>query len=117
MSEKIRKVLFICSANQDRSQTAENHFTKKFRKFQFDSAGTNKKICFELGTSFLQEEQLAWADLIFVMEKKHKTFIDSHFSIRPITPIHVLNVPDHFNYGESKLIQLLESKVKPFLNI
>jgi len=37
-------LLFICSANKDRSKTAEDFFGENYSAYNFDSAGTNKKI-------------------------------------------------------------------------
>jgi len=52
-------ILFVCSANKDRSKTAEDYFSEQFPNINFDSAGTNKKICNQLGTNYLEDYQLA----------------------------------------------------------
>ena len=75
----MKTVLFICSANKDRSKTAEDYFSEQYPHFNFDSAGTNKKICDQLGTNFIDKEQLDWADKIFVMEQKHLNNIQDSF--------------------------------------
>lgn len=66
------KVLFICSANKDRSATAEDLARQYWPQHEYGSAGTNRKICFQLGTQYIAQEQLIWADLVFAMENKHK---------------------------------------------
>lgn len=64
-------ILFVCSANKDRSPTAELYFSQKYPQYNFCSVGTNRKICFQLGTDFITPEVLYWADQIVVMESKH----------------------------------------------
>lgn len=72
-------VLFICSANKDWSRTAEDYFISMYPEINFLSSGTNIKICLQLGTSYLEAEQLIWADVVYVMETKHYTAIKSLF--------------------------------------
>lgn len=73
-------VLFICSANKQRSKTAEDHFQVLYPQHHFQSAGTNHKICTKEGTTPLQIEHLIWADQIFVMESRHLEIIRNHLS-------------------------------------
>ena len=40
-----KTILFVCSANKQRSKTAEDYFSSKYADFHFISAGTNRKIC------------------------------------------------------------------------
>ncbi len=105
----MKKILFICSANKDRSATAADYFREKFPKHQFDSAGTNQKICFQLGTDFLTTEHLVWADVIFVMEGKHKKFAQK--LLKEKKQISVLRIEDRYTYFQSELIEILEEKV------
>lgn len=103
-------ILFICSANKDRSKTAEDYFSEHYPKLNFDSAGTNKKLCNQLGTNYLSKEQLEWADRIFVMETKHLQAvkeIDSKYTKK----ITVLNIDDIYKYGSKDLIEILKSKI------
>jgi predicted protein tyrosine phosphatase len=102
-------ILFICSANKDRSRTAEDYFQEKYPEFQFTSAGTNQKICFQLGTEFLTKELLETADLIFAMESKHRKFAQSLLVSKK--KIQVLDIPDHFTYYQPELIDLLKKKI------
>lgn len=106
----MKKVLFVCSANKDRSRTAEDYFSEKYPTLRFDSAGTNEKICFQLGTQVITEELLQWADEIYVMETKHKKIIET-FS-KEKYKINVLYIPDRFAYGNNELIALLDDKLK-----
>jgi predicted protein tyrosine phosphatase len=60
---KMKKALFICSQNRLRSPTAETVFAA-WPNVETDSAGLapDATVC-------LSSEQIAWADIIFVMEK------------------------------------------------
>ena len=48
--------IFICSANKQRSKTAEDYFAEKHPEYNFKSAGTNIKICRKEGTTPLTED-------------------------------------------------------------
>lgn len=77
----------------------------------FDSAGTNQKICFQLGTNFIDLSQLNWADSIYVMEKKHADFVNQ-FSDREFrNKINILRIKDVYKYNQKELIEVLEEKV------
>ena len=107
----MKKILFICSANKDRSRTAEDYFTPKFLNYQFDSAGTNQKICNQLGTTFITEEQLRWATEVYVMEEKHYVAIRSLFGNNYSNKIKILNIKDVYKYGDNDLKNVLENKL------
>ncbi|OSY89324.1 phosphotyrosine protein phosphatase [Tenacibaculum holothuriorum] len=111
----MKKILFVCSANKQRSKTASDYFSEKLTTFEFDSAGTNHKICNKEGTQPLTVELMNWADLVIVMEEKHKELIilngGSEFSHK----IRVLSIPDRFKYYQKELIYLLEEKAKPLI--
>lgn len=104
-------ILFVCSANKQRSRTAEDHFTSKYSDINFLSAGTNINICNKEGTTPLTEDLLEWADVVYVMENKHSNQIKQHTGSKYNKKIKVLNIPDIYKYGEIKLIDLLEDKI------
>ena len=106
----MKNILFVCSANKDRSKTAEDYFSVQFPNLQFDSAGTNKKICNKLGTNYINEEQLNVADTVFVMENKHLKAIKDIFGNKYFNKITVLNIQDIYKYGSKELIEILKSK-------
>jgi predicted protein tyrosine phosphatase len=105
------RILFICSGNKDRSRTAEDMFSEHFTEHVFDSAGTNQKICFQLGNQFIEEGQLSEADIVFVMETKHLKFLKSNFKSFDYKKVNVLNIPDRFSYGDSKLKEILHNSI------
>jgi predicted protein tyrosine phosphatase len=106
----MKNILFICSANKDRSKTAEDYFSEQYPKFSFDSAGTNKKICNQLGTNYIEEHQLNWADKIYVMESKHSRTINDRYGSKFNNKIIILNIKDVYQYGSSELIEVLKNK-------
>ncbi len=111
----MKNILFVCSANKQRSKTGEDYFSAKYPYLNFDSAGTNWKICQQEGTNPLTEELAEWADIIFVMEKRHKEEINRQLGSGFTKRIHVLNIPDRFKYYQKELIALLEEKVAGIL--
>ena len=106
------KVLFICSANKQRSKTAEDYFAAQFPQREFKSAGTNLKLCRQEGTTPLTLELLEWADDIYVMEERHRKAIKEYFNPAYHSKITVLGIPDRFKYYDRDLIELLNQKIK-----
>lgn len=116
MNEKT-KILFVCSANKKRSKTAEDYFSEIYHEYEFASAGTNLNICRKEGTNFLTEDIVEWADIIFVMEKRHRDFINRYSSEKKYqTKVKLLRIPDRFRYYQRELIELLDEKVGPWLD-
>ncbi len=108
----MRNILFICSKNQWRSPTAENIW-RKHPDLNVRSAGTNTKA-----RKTVSSTDITWADIIFVMEEKHKNRLKADFS-RMLThkTIHVLDIPDEYQYMDSDLIDELESSVGSILGL
>jgi predicted protein tyrosine phosphatase len=104
------RVLFICSRNRLRSPTAEAVFGR-WRGIEAASAGTaaDAEVPLEPGL-------LAWADLVFLMERTHLRSLQRRFAglLRDKECV-VLDVPDEFDYMAPALVALLERKVAPFL--
>jgi predicted protein tyrosine phosphatase len=101
-----RHVLFICSRNQLRSPTAEKVFSG-WPGVEVASAGLDAK-CKEPVTP----ELLAWADVIFVMERHHRNKLLKQFwaSIRN-QKIVVLGITDDYDYMDPRLVRLFEAWV------
>lgn len=104
-------ILFVCSANKDRSRTAEDYFAIKYPELEFDSAGTNKKICNQLGTNYIAKEQLEMANGVYVMEQKHLQAINELFGSGYNHKITVLNIADVYEYGTKALVDVLKEKI------
>ncbi|TYB73030.1 phosphotyrosine protein phosphatase [Bizionia saleffrena] len=105
------KILFVCSANKQRSKTAEDYFSSKYDTHEFLSAGTNIKICRKEGTTELTENLLEWAEVVYVMEKRHLEQIQKHTGSRYYSKIIILDIADIYKYYDGDLIALLEEKV------
>lgn len=109
-SRNVKRVLFVCSANIDRSPTAEN-LLKRVGGFEVQSAGTwlnaRKRISKDL---------IEWADMIFVMEQQHKEAI---LAIKPDAEdkIVVFNIPDIYPRNDPELIEILKTKISEYLKI
>jgi predicted protein tyrosine phosphatase len=106
----MKRALFICTQNRLRSPTAEHVFST-WPNVEADSAGLGNDA--EVS---LSPEQIEWADLIFVMEKKHRTQLATKFR-RHLNGKRVicLDIPDNYEYMQPELVRLLESKAGRFL--
>lgn len=102
-------ILFVCSANKDRSKTAEDLFSAKYPNHEFESAGTNFKLCQQYGTNELSHQLIEWADLIYAMESKHHKFIRSYSNKK--LKVEVLNVRDIYKYDAKELKDILLEKI------
>lgn len=104
-------ILFVCSANKQRSKTAEDYFALNYPDFTFLSAGTNSKICRKEGTTELTEDLLIWADKVYVMEQRHLEQVKKHTGSKYYNKITVLNIPDIYKYYDAELISILDEKL------
>lgn len=103
-------VLFICSRNKWRSKTAEDIF-KSYDGFQVRSAGTSDSARIKVN-----EKLLTWADIVFVMEKRHKQILTQRFSsIIETKEVQILNIPDDYQYMDDELIERLKDSWSAFL--
>lgn len=102
--------LFICSRNQWRSPTAERVFAVGYG-LSTRSAGTSKHAKHTVSL-----KDIAWADMIFVMEQKHKQNIKEKFAQQlQHKKVVVLNIPDDFPYMDEELIEILKDTMLPYL--
>jgi predicted protein tyrosine phosphatase len=108
----IRHVLFICGRNQLRSPTAEQMFVVR-PGIEAASAGIDPG-CKEPVTP----ELLAWADVIFVMEKSHRNKLLKQFraSVKN-QKIVVLGITDDYEFMDPRLVRLFERLVPPHLGM
>jgi predicted protein tyrosine phosphatase len=109
-SEKLKKVLFVCSQNRLRSPTAEQVFST-YPNIEVDSAGTNNDAINPLSIELIE-----WADIIFVMEKSHRNKLQKRYKAqiggkRLIS----LDVPDDFDFMDPMLVKLLQARVPCYL--
>lgn len=103
-------VLFVCSRNQWRSPTAERVW-RKTSGLNVRSAGTSPRA-----RRTLRHDDILWADVIFVMEEKHKSRVLSEFrQAASRKEMHVLDIPDDFKFMDPELVELLHDKCAPIL--
>lgn len=110
------KVLFVCSANKVRSFTAELALSELYPEHEFDSAGTNHKECIKDGTTPLEESHLQWADIVLVMQGKHRDIIKKHTGKKYSKKIFVLGIEDIYDPFERELVDILKKKTKRHLS-
>ena len=103
-------ILFVCSRNKWRSRTAETIY-KNQGTHNFKSAGTENSARIRVNL-----EHINWADIIFVMEKKHKQRIQGKFDLnsRDYNFV-ILDIEDNYQYMDEDLIQILKDSVDPYL--
>ena len=105
-----RNVLFICSQNRLRSPTAEQVFSD-WPGIETSSAGLNHDA-----ENPLTPELLQWADLVFVMERAHRSKLSARF--KPFlgnARVICLQIPDEYGFMDPDLIHLLKDRVPPHL--
>ena len=93
-----------------RSRTAESIYSDDSR-YIVKSAGISKKAQVRL-----TEDLIIWADIVFVMETKHRDIIVASYPTESHSKeIVSLDIPDTYYYMETLLVELIKSKVNSFL--
>ena len=105
-----KKVLFVCTANIDRSPTAED-LLGQLNGFEVQSAGTwlhaRRRVTVEL---------IKWADIVFVMERYHKEFL---LDLSPMAKNKtvVLDIPDIYSRNDPELVRILKGRLSTHLTV
>lgn len=104
-------VLFVCTANVNRSVTAQlvAYFVNPFNCYE--SAGSCLFACRKYGGDFVTKQQLETADVIHCMEERNKREIESQFGTHFSDKIKVANIPDEYRAFEIQLIFALMDKI------
>ncbi len=106
----MKRLLFVCSQNRLRSPTAEQVFSLR-AGVECASAGL-----YDSADEPLSGELLDWADIVFVMERAHKTRMAARFRAHlKDKRIVCLDIPDKYTFMDPALVRLLEAKVGPYL--
>ena len=107
-----RNILFICSRNQWRSPTAEKIW-RRHPGLAVRSAGTSAAA-----RRTVTAKDIDWADVIFVMEDKHKSRLLAAFP-RPMQykTVHILDIPDEYGYMDTDLVDMLRESVSAQLGL
>jgi protein-tyrosine phosphatase len=106
-----QRILFVCTANVDRSRTAEDLYRDDPR-YEVRSAGTAP-----FATTPVTRDLLQWADRVFVMcerEDRHQTHLKLRFpeTDRPVVD---LDVEDRWTRGHPELVRRVLKSLKRHL--
>ena len=105
-------VLFVCSRNQWRSPTAEQIW-RKHPALAVRSGGTSPSARHPVSV-----DDIEWADVILVMEQKHKDRLRASFGrVLGGKAMHVLDIPDEYKYMDPELIEQLRGPVETILGL
>jgi len=111
MSELRINVLFVCGKNQWRSPTGEVIYRDDPR-MAVRSAGLS-----QVAKRKVSAKDLAWADLVFVMEAEQKRKITGLYQRElNLPPIVNLEIPDNYPFMNTELIELLRGGVESELS-
>ena len=104
------RVLFLCGRNRMRSPTA-HIVIGAFPGVEADSAGVRPDA-----DVVVSAEQIAWADLIVVMENRYRRVLTSRFG-RALRDKRVVSVDikDDYAFMDDALVALLVKRVTPLL--
>lgn len=103
-------LLFICSQNKWRSPTAE-YIYRQDSRVKVRSAGTNSSA-----RKCLSARDISWADLLLVMEQKHKKEINRQYRHLDLPPIFVLDIPDSYRYMDTELVEMIKISTENILS-
>lgn len=101
------KVLFVCAMNKQRSATAEQIYRNDPR-LEVRSAGVRSEA-----RRRVSEDDLRWADVVYVMEREHKRWLTLRFDGSELPPIDVLDIPDDYGYMDPHLQEMLRLMLDP----
>ncbi len=103
-------ILFVCTMNKWRSPTAKKVYNS-LNKIKTRSAGTSPKA-----RRTISANDIRWADIICVMESKHRSRIKTTFpNALNNKQIHVLEIEDNYQFMDPELIELLIQTIDPIL--
>ncbi|MCB2408622.1 low molecular weight protein tyrosine phosphatase family protein [Hymenobacter lucidus] len=105
-----RQLLFICSQNRWRSLTAERLFDEH-PHYEARSAGTEPGARVRVTAG-----HLGWADVVFVMERRHADILREKFGAELAgKPVVNLRIPDKFQFLAPLLVELLRERLQEHL--
>lgn len=106
----MKRLLFVCSQNKLRSPTAEQVFST-WPDIEVASAGLDSDA-----ENPLTPELVGWADIIFVMEKAHRTKLSASFKAQlNHQRVVCLDIPDRYQFMDPELVRVLGERVPKFL--
>lgn len=102
-------ILVVCGRNKKRSRTAEFIF-KNDSRFNIRSAGLSPK-----SDRKISENDLNWANLIFVMEAGQRAHIYELYRHMKLPLIEILDIRDDYEFMDMELIELLTNRINDIL--
>jgi predicted protein tyrosine phosphatase len=101
------KILFVCSRNRRRSLTTETIF-KGEPAWDVRSAGTEESARIKVTAG-----QLGWANVIVLMEKRHKERLQQKYPEElAAKPCVCLFIADDYEFMDPALIEILREKMR-----
>ena len=110
MREPLR-VLFLCAMNKQRSATAAQLYRNDAR-LAVRSAGLRTDA-----RRRVSDQDLEWAEVVFVMEREHLSTLRTRFSHLVLPPVEVLDIPDDYEYMDVHLQEMLRLTLDPELAV
>lgn len=104
-------ILVVCGRNKRRSRTAEYIF-KNDQRFSICSVGLSPA-----SERQIKEKDIAWADLILVMEREQASRIRKTYRHLELPDIEVLHIPDEYDYRDPVLIEMLMDRINAVLEV
>ena len=106
------KILFICSRNRRRSLTAETIF-KTEPAWDVRSAGTEEAARIKVTAG-----QLGWADVVVVMEQRHKERLRQKFPEEFAAKQCVcFFISDDYEFMDAALVEILHEKMREHFRV
>jgi predicted protein tyrosine phosphatase len=98
-------ILVVCGRNKKRSRTAEYIF-KNDDRLNIRSVGLSPK-----SERKISENDLNWADYVFVMEPDQRGKIWSLYRHLELPEVAVLNIPDDYEFMDEELVKMLTERI------
>jgi protein-tyrosine phosphatase len=106
----LKNLLFVCSRNKWRSLTAETIY-KNNVEYNVKSAGTEDSSRIKINSKLI-----VWAEIIFVMEKKHKEKLFQKFPNEISNKkVIVLDILDIYKYMDKELIEEIKTSISDYI--
>lgn len=98
-----KNILFVCSANVNRSPSAEFWFSLRNPENNYDSAGSCHAACRIHSGNYVTNAQLSNADRIICMEERNRKELNQNFPGHE-AKIEIAGIPDQYSFFQMELI-------------
>ncbi|MGK0234509.1 MAG: putative protein tyrosine phosphatase [Psychroserpens sp.] len=103
--------IFLCTANVQRSKTAEKAFSRVDKTNNYRSACLSYKYTHNMNSTMCSEDILQWADTINWFEDMHIKRIKQHTGGKQLDKITNLKIADEYQYFQWELVLILLDKL------